>query len=121
MTEEYVANGRTVILEKAEQCVNGSREQDYGTPESNFSTIASLWETYLNSKHNTRQVRDELISISPVDVAMMMSLLKIARVSSGNGTEDCYVDLAGYAACAGEIYRELYTGTCQDKVLGGEK
>lgn len=34
---------------------------------------------------------------------MMMSLLKIARIKSGGGTGDSFVDLAGYAACGGEL------------------
>ena len=34
---------------------------------------------------------------------MMMALLKIARIKSGTATEDSFVDLAGYAACGGEI------------------
>lgn len=34
---------------------------------------------------------------------MMMALLKVARIYTGTGTEDSFVDLAGYAACAGEI------------------
>ena len=34
---------------------------------------------------------------------MMMALMKIARVKSGGGTGDSFVDLAGYAACGGEI------------------
>ena len=38
-----------------------------------------------------------------MDVAMMMALLKIARIQSGTGTDDSFVDLAGYAACGGEI------------------
>ena len=33
----------------------------------------------------------------------MMALLKIARIKTGGGTGDSYVDLAGYAACAYEI------------------
>ena len=33
---------------------------------------------------------------------MMMALLKIARIKKGKNV-DSYVDLAGYAACAGEI------------------
>ena len=36
------------------------------------------------------------------DVAMMMALLKAARIKSGEKA-DSFVDLAGYAACAGEI------------------
>ena len=82
---------RTEILEKANECVCGDREQDYGSPEDNFGIIAKLWSTYLD------------FDIAAVDVAMMMSLLKVARVKSGRTHEDNFVDLAGYAACAGEI------------------
>lgn len=82
---------RTEVLEKAKECVCGQREHDYGKPEDNFQMIANLWSNYKGT-HFTQ-----------IDVAMMMSLLKIARISGGNGTGDCYVDLAGYAACGGEI------------------
>lgn len=34
---------------------------------------------------------------------LWMALLKIARIQSGTATEDSFVDLAGYAACGGEI------------------
>lgn len=34
---------------------------------------------------------------------MMMAMLKIARIKSGRYHEDNFIDLAGYAACAGEI------------------
>lgn len=34
---------------------------------------------------------------------MMMALLKIARIKNGGGTGDSFVDLAGYAACGGEL------------------
>lgn len=82
---------RTEILKKANECVMGDREQDYGSPEDNFDIIAKLWSTYLD------------FDITAVDVAMMMSLLKVARVKSGRLHEDNFIDLAGYAACAGEI------------------
>ena len=39
----------------------------------------------------------------PHDVAILMALLKIARVRSGRYKADNYIDLAGYAACAAEI------------------
>lgn len=86
---------REEILNKAKQCVCGQREQDYGTPESNFQLIADLWNDYL--------YQDFKKVISPTDVAMMMALLKIARIRNGGGTGDSFVDLAGYAACGGEI------------------
>lgn len=38
---------------------------------------------------------------------MMMALLKVARIKSGGGTEDSFVDLAGYAACGGELVTEM--------------
>lgn len=37
------------------------------------------------------------------DVAMMMVLFKTGRIMSGKVNPDNYIDLAGYAACAGEI------------------
>ena len=40
--------------------------------------------------------------INAKDVATMMGLLKVARIATGY-KEDNFVDLAGYAACAGEI------------------
>lgn len=82
---------REEILDNAKKCVCGEREQDYGSPEDNFRLIAQLWTAY------TR------IPFSPVDVAMMMILLKTARIATGVGTMDSFVDIAGYAACAGEI------------------
>ena len=40
--------------------------------------------------------------ITPKDVAVMMGLLKVARIATGSNP-DSFVDLAGYAACAGEV------------------
>lgn len=97
---------RAEILDAAKQCVCGQREQDYGTPESNFQLIADLWNSYLNLPYNhsdANETRATIPEISPTDVAMMMALMKIARIKNGGGTGDSFVDLAGYAACGGEI------------------
>ena len=90
---------RADILHAAEKCVCGQRETDYGTPEDNFETIAGLWETYLS-----RACVDEAggVYIDANDVAMMMALLKIARIAAGGGKADSWIDLAGYAACGAE-------------------
>lgn len=93
MKHEAIANTRSLILSRAKDCVCGDREQDYGSPEDNFTTIANLWSAYCGDYKFTAQ-----------DVAMMMSLLKIARIKNGGGTGDSFVDLAGYAACGGEIF-----------------
>lgn len=91
-------SSRRDILKAAEKCVCGQREQDYGTPESNFQLIADLWNGYLGfMDHPQDQIR-------ATDVAMMMALMKIARIRNGGGSGDSFVDLAGYAACGGEIW-----------------
>lgn len=87
---------RKEILEAAVLCVCGDREQDYGSPENNFQTIANLWIDYLTAK-------DDPLGIEPKDVAAMLALLKIARIATGHAKADNWVDLAGYAACGGEI------------------
>ena len=87
---------KSEILKTAENIVNGDREKQYGKAEDNFNTIANLWADYLSEK-------DEPTDIKPKDVAAMMALLKIARIASGHAKEDNWVDLAGYAACGGEI------------------
>ncbi len=89
---------RADILHAAEKCVCGQRETDYGTPENNFKAIAKLWETYLN-KACTRGVN---VRVEAKDVAVMMALLKIARIAAGGGKADSWIDLAGYAACGAE-------------------
>lgn len=95
---------RADILDAAKKCVCGQREQDYGTPESNFQLIANLWNAYL-TEHCVENVEGYacMNDISATDVAMMMALMKIARIKNGGGTGDSFVDLAGYAACGGEI------------------
>ena len=82
---------REELLNKAKEMVCGHREKEYGTPEDNFNRIAAFWTDYKG------------VDFTANDVAMMMSLLKIARIQSGNATEDSFVDLAGYAACGAEI------------------
>lgn len=82
---------RSEILAAAERCVVGDREQDYGGPERNFTRIAEFWTTYLG------------YPVDAKDVAAMLALLKIARIASGHAKADNWIDLAGYAACGGEI------------------
>lgn len=85
---------REETLERAKACVCGKRQEDYGTPEDNFGEIAKFWSDYLG------------FGLTAEDVAIMMILLKIARIMSGRGTNDCWVDIAGYAACGCEVTKE---------------
>lgn len=95
---------RSQILETAHRYVCGDRENDYGSPENNFKTIASLWTSYLYGA-GLMENDDPTIwkTITAKDVAAMLALLKIARISSGHAKNDNWIDLAGYAACGGEL------------------
>lgn len=96
---------RREILAEAERCVNGDRDKTHGSPENNFQTIADLWSVYLDK------------CITAEDVAAMMIMLKISRIKSGSGSGDHWVDIAGYAACGGEIYyQDLEIGKDQNDI-----
>jgi hypothetical protein len=75
------------ILDDAKAAVTGPRQEEYGAPAENFARIAAYWSTYLEQP------------IQAHDVAIMMTLLKVAR---GLGEDTC-VDAAGYAALAWEV------------------
>ena len=89
---------REQILSNACHCVTGDREEDYGSPESNFLTIANFWNVYIARKGTWL--------LDGKDVAAMLALLKIARIASGHAKTDNWIDLAGYAACGGELQLE---------------
>ena len=79
------------VLIEAHKIVNGERQDQYGNPENNFNRIASYWSTYKG------------VVFTAHDVAMMMALLKVARIQSGSATDDSYKDLCGYVALAADI------------------
>ena len=74
------------ILLKAFELINGERQDQHGAPEDNFRRIAQLWSVWLG------------MSLRERDVAVMMTLLKLARVKSGTAFEDSYCDALGYLA-----------------------
>ena len=82
---------RAEILDAAKKIVTGGREKQYGEPEDNFAVIAEFWTTYIGHP------------ISSEDVAIMMALLKIARIRSGNYKADSFIDGVGYLSLGGEI------------------
>lgn len=82
---------RAEILDAAKKIVTWDREKQYGKPEDNFAVIAEFWTTYIGHP------------ISSEDVAIMMALLKIARIRSGNYKADSFVDGVGYLSLAAEI------------------
>lgn len=91
---------REDCLKQAMTQVTGKRTQDYGTPENNFQTIADFWNVYLGSKLISSP--DDM-TLTPTDVALMMDLLKTARLISSPDHADSWVDKAGYSACGAEV------------------
>ena len=82
---------RTEILNKANEYITKDRQSTHGDAEDSFANIANLWGAYL----------DKVISTQ--DVAIMMTLLKIARYKKNPSHTDNAIDMAGYAAIAGEL------------------
>lgn len=83
---------RDEILDQAGNLINGDRAKDYGDAYLNHLRIADFWNNYL----------DHSVKIAPTDVAVMMVLVKVARLMSG-WKDDSFVDICGYAALAGEM------------------
>lgn len=100
MTEIDTEYARGNVLIEAHEIINGERQNAYGSPENNFSTIAGLWKEYLAGKY------DFDFALSPDDVAIMLALLKIARISTGTAVKDSFVDAAGYIGLAADLSAE---------------
>lgn len=94
---------RAEILDAAKQAV-ADRGLNYGKPEDNFLRIALLWNAHLvNSGLLDHTVLQNGTGIEASDVAIMLALVKIARLENDPAHQDSWVDIAGYAACGGEI------------------
>ena len=84
---------RAEILDTAKQYVTKDRDATHGDMEDNFDSIAELWQIYFNNEWD----------FTSTDVAVMMALLKIARLKSNKSNPDNWVDACGYMACGGEL------------------
>ena len=82
---------RGQVLDTAKEYVTKDRAADHGNMEDNFSTIGKYWSVHLG------------VDVSATDVAVMMTLLKAARIKSNPSHPDNWIDACGYMACGGEI------------------
>lgn len=103
MTQEVTPqpSEREKILAEAVQTICHDRQNQYGSPEDNFNTISNFWTDYILAKQEAEQGSPFLLTGE--DVANMMVLFKVARTVTGTYKRDNYIDMAGYAACGGEI------------------
>lgn len=81
---------RQAILDEAREIISVDRNGSYGEPEANQARIAALWSVYLETP------------ITPRQAAICLVLVKIAREIHAP-KRDNLVDIAGYAAVAGEL------------------
>lgn len=93
---------RDELLDKAKETVTGPREKTYGSPEKSLAVIGKLWSVVLGTE------------LRPGDIALMMALLKIARLIRDNYHEDSWVDLAGYAAIGSESSQKFLKAVLND-------
>ena len=82
---------RSSILSTARSYITRDRQADHGDAEDNFSRIAGYWSLHTGT------------TLTATDVAVMMALLKVARIKQNPQHVDNWVDGAGYFACGGEI------------------
>jgi len=93
-------NKRTKFLNEVDGIVTRDRNDTYGGPEDSFLRIAKMWDTYLGCKYGFSN------TINVNDVAVMMILMKTARLIENPSHRDSWLDIAGYAACGGTVNDE---------------
>lgn len=94
---------RQRILDEASDLTHNARNKDYGNPEDNFANIAKAWTAYLQARYPN-------VVITPQDYAVMHILVKTARLSTNLNHHDSTVDIAGYAACLGDVQEKSKNG-----------
>ena len=88
------------FLDEAKDIVS-EREGQHGNSIKTHGGIAELWSIYLSEKTGIP------VKVDGADVAMMQILAKVGRFICGQSDHmDTVLDIAGYAACAGEIVSE---------------
>lgn len=92
-----MSNQRFVTLSAAIDAVS-ERGSSYGSVEDNFNRIAGLWSVLLEKE------------VTAAQVALCLAALKMARLVETPNHYDSWVDLAGYAACGGEVTFEKKGG-----------
>ncbi len=89
-------------LESALEITTKDRQNDYGTAENNFQTIAEFWSTYMRARFPEANAAQR-IELEPYDIAAMMVQMKTSRIVSSPRKEDNWVDIIGYGACGAEV------------------
>ena len=95
-------NPLKTLLDEAAETV-AARGKPYGGVEDNFERIARLWTAHIENRYGGVVAPTGDVTLDGTDVALMMVLLKIARLANDPAHRDSWVDIAGYAACGGSL------------------
>ena len=95
---------RSEILDTAKKYVTKDRNQTHGKPEDTFGAIARVWSARLG------------VEITPAQVCILMADLKACRAWENPEHDDNWIDMAGYAACGGELAGGAVVGPCAMEV-----
>lgn len=82
---------RRGVLDAAADCVLRDRAATHGDAEQSFGQIAAIWSARLG------------VTVTPAQACVMMADLKTVRAWGNPGHADNWIDIAGYAACGGEL------------------
>ena len=85
------------ILERADDIINGDRQDDYGPALENWERTSKLWSAVLQDKLKK--------DITPEEALLCMTCVKIAR-EVYKPKEDNLVDGAGYLGVIERVKRE---------------
>ena len=100
------STSRAKLLTDSASIIDGDRNTQYGDPIDDFSLTAKMWESYLRRIMVTRKTEE--VYIDPHDVAVMMLLVKVSRLTQSPEKYDHWMDIAGYAGCGWECVEQTY-------------
>ena len=81
------------LLSEAKAIINGPRQDDYGSAYDSFKAVSEMWSAFMG------------VPIAPHQVAIMLALLKAARLRNGPH-RDSFLDASAYFALAYEVAEE---------------
>lgn len=82
---------RGSVLDAARDHVLRDRAATHGDLADNFGRIAAIWSVHLG------------VTVTTAQVAILLAEMKTVRAWGNPGHADNWEDLAGYAACGGEL------------------
>ena len=93
---------REQLLQDVSKIITGDRNREYGEPDQNIGRTYEMLRAYLGTRSG--------LELEPEDVCAFAIILKLGRLSHDSSKRDTWMDIAGYAACAGDVLPEIEIG-----------